>query len=561
MSLLNSTIENASSAFEREQGRDRFLGLTPQQALFAVVLVSLTLRMVCAIWFRGMIDGEGAEYARLAQNLLAGVGYVGIATPGEQLFFPPLFPILIAGLTFVTGDAEVSTRMLSVVAGSLTVIPVYLIARRLYGGRVAILAAALTGLHPFLVQFSSTGFSESTYLALVLTAIYMAICAIDAPTPRNLFVMGLLFGLAYLVRQEAFAYALIGSIFAGLQIWFQGHRRAPRLAGLTLVALGFALLAGPYIGWLSVESGHFRMQGKSSPNIQTESRIQQGQTSDQAAYSVAPDLTPTGTWMVPSLENLQNFQIETIDLVKVLAVRAKVVLMDASATIAGNLEFGSPSLFALAILGLFANPWTLRLLVPHAYILALLGLVPVGLLFTYVLGPRFFILYLPFLCIWAVVGILTFAQWAKQTAALCGLAQRHLTKVVATAQVLAALSVLVPAGAFAAWELRAANAERPFRDAVVNLASTQTAPMRIADTSTSAAFHANADFIWLPYADEATALGFLAKTGVTHVVLRGDIGERPYLRKWIDEGVPGATQVVDVTSPTGVRFQVYELGH
>lgn len=557
MSLISRPIDGFSVSAERRG--PRLLEISPQQALLLIVIVGLALRAICAFWFRGMIDGEGAEYGRLAQNLLAGRGYVGIATPGDQLFFPPLYPMLIAALTVVTGNAEVAGRLLSVVAGSLTVIPVYLIARRLYDSRIAMLAAVLTGVHPFLVQFSSTMFCEPTYLAIVLTAIYVAMRAMDNPSRGNLVTMGLLFGAAYLVRQEAFAYALIGAFIVALHIWFEGRARTKRLAWISLVGLGFMLVAGPYIAWISVESGQFRLQGKSSPNIQTESRIQQGQTSDQAAYSVAPDLTPTGTWMIPSATTLQNFKIETSDLIKVLLVRAKVVMLDASNTIAGSLEFGSPFLFGLAFLGLFAAPWTLRLLVPQTYVLALLGLVPVGLLFTYVLGPRFYFLFLPFMCVWASVGIMKIGGWASRTAELCGTPTSYLPTIASGMRVIAVLSILLPSAAFAAWQLKDASSEWTFRNAIAGLTATETAPMYFADTSTQAAFHANADFVWLPYSDETTALRYLEKVGVTHVVLRPDVGERPYLQKWIDEGVPGARRVADVTSAKGVRLQIYEL--
>ena len=74
---------------------------------------ALVARAACAIFFSGMIDGEGAEYGRIAQNLLAGVGYVGIATEGEQLFFPPLFPFLISAVNAVTGDTEIAGRAVS----------------------------------------------------------------------------------------------------------------------------------------------------------------------------------------------------------------------------------------------------------------------------------------------------------------------------------------------------------------------------------------------------------------------------------------------------------------
>ena len=60
--------------------------------------------------------------------------------------------------------------------------------------------------------------------------------------------------------------------------------------------------------------------------------------------------------------------------------------------------------------------------------------------------------------------------------------------------------------------------------------------MRFADESSPFAFHAHADWIWLPYCDEQTALQYLRKKGVTHVVVNGSvISARPYLKKWMEE--------------------------
>ena len=157
--------------------------LTLCRPIVAIWFLSLLLRGFCAIWFSGMIDEEGAEYARIAQNLLAGVGYVGLVTPGEQLWFPPLFPLLISGITLFTGDAEVAGRAISVVLGSLLVLPVYLIAQRMYNERIATTAAALVGIHPFLVEYSTTVHCEPLFLTLVLAAIYMAMRSIWRPTP------------------------------------------------------------------------------------------------------------------------------------------------------------------------------------------------------------------------------------------------------------------------------------------------------------------------------------------------------------------------------------------
>jgi hypothetical protein len=76
----------------------------------AILAVGFTLRLVAVVSFTGPIDPEGAEYARIAENLVAGHGYVGIATPGTQLIFPPLFPFMIAAVSLVTGQAELADR-------------------------------------------------------------------------------------------------------------------------------------------------------------------------------------------------------------------------------------------------------------------------------------------------------------------------------------------------------------------------------------------------------------------------------------------------------------------
>src|SRR5580704_10031552 len=63
--------------------------------LLLILLLAFTLRLLSARFLMGSIDSEGAEYARIAENLLNGKGSVGIALPGAQLMFPPLFPLLI----------------------------------------------------------------------------------------------------------------------------------------------------------------------------------------------------------------------------------------------------------------------------------------------------------------------------------------------------------------------------------------------------------------------------------------------------------------------------------
>lgn len=86
--------------------------------------------------------------------------------------------------------------------------------------------------------------------------------------------------------------------------------------------------------------------------------------------------------------------------------------------------------------------------------------------------------------------------------------------------------------------------------------------MRIADVETPFAFHANAEFVWLPYCDEITALRYLEKMQVTQVVVRSDeLESRPYLKKWMEEGVPNSRLAARMVSGTGDIVHVYEFQH
>src|SRR5208337_4530532 len=120
-------------------------------------------------WGTGAIEPDGAEYASIAEHLRKGLGYVGIVTPGSELNFPPLFPLLIAAASFVTKSYWAAGRLVAFVFGALLPLPVFGIASCLFNRRTAWVAAALAALHPVLVNLSFTVWSEGPYATLLLT--------------------------------------------------------------------------------------------------------------------------------------------------------------------------------------------------------------------------------------------------------------------------------------------------------------------------------------------------------------------------------------------------------
>jgi hypothetical protein len=102
-----------------------------------LLVLSLAIRLAAMrYWGIGPIENEGAEYARMAENLRNGVGLVGIPSPGKELLFNPLYPLLISGVSFLTNDCERAARLISLFMGTplplvaLGSAPVFLAAAR-----------------------------------------------------------------------------------------------------------------------------------------------------------------------------------------------------------------------------------------------------------------------------------------------------------------------------------------------------------------------------------------------------------------------------------------------
>ena len=536
-----------------------FSQIADRRKILVLFIAAFVLRAICAYLYAGEIDQEGSEYARLAQNLMSGKGYVGLYTEGPQLIFPPLYPIIIASLSFVTGTVEVSGRIANIVFGAALVFPVYLIARRLFGDRVGFGAAALVAFHPYLIQFSTTVYCELVYLTLALAAVYAAMTAMDKPNRRTLIVCGALYGAAYLIRPEALTLACVSAIFILVSAACRSRQQLRETATIiALMPLVFALIAGPYIGWLSFQSGHLRFENKSILNTATELRMQKGMSQAEATDSVDEQLQPQGTYNQPHINIINMPRQGMKETIVVLLSKATSVLRDSSAEIAGAAEFGSPALFALAVLGLFGRPWCRELALQQLHLISLLGLCVAATLFVYYTASRFYIPFLVIFCIWASAGIERIAVWAKQSAAAMEMDAQRQRFASRVAGIIAIAAILLPSALFARSDLLAYRSSRQIKQLAQTCAATSDGVLRIAGTTATFAFNAHAEYVSLPYCSEETALRYLKKMNVTHVVVRQWNNDRPYLSKWLDKGVPGARQVA-LNLEGGEKVRVFEL--
>jgi len=94
---------------------------------------------------------------------------------------PPLYHLTLHLWVRVFGSGEAAVRLLSVFLGTLYLPPIYLLGRRLLSRRVALLAALLAAINPFLVWYSQETRMYALVATLSLWSLYCFVRALDTP--------------------------------------------------------------------------------------------------------------------------------------------------------------------------------------------------------------------------------------------------------------------------------------------------------------------------------------------------------------------------------------------
>ena len=152
---------------------------------------------------------------------------------------PPGYPAWIGLWYALLGHHPVAVRLIQVPIGAVTIGLSWLLARRLFGPRVAAVAAFVVALYPLAWQFEELLYPES--LATPLTLAVLIVIFTRAPSARRAALCGLLLGIAMLVRSS--------SVFLGLGLLVAWSMRLGLSRGILLSALAAAVAALVIAPW------------------------------------------------------------------------------------------------------------------------------------------------------------------------------------------------------------------------------------------------------------------------------------------------------------------------
>lgn len=547
-----------------------------------IVGVSLVIRLAALLhWGTGAIEDDGAQYASIAEHLRRGLGYVGLATPGRELNFPPMFPLLILAASFATKTYWAAGRLVTLVFGALLPLPVFGIASYLFNRRTAWVAAALAALHPLLINLSFTVWSEGPYFTVLLTAIYLVLRALDHPKIRIWAAVGGTFGLAYLIRPEALVPMFLAAIFAVTATQGALAIRSKR----AIVALAvFAVLLLPEVIPLYESTGKVRLEGKTAMLfaqairiLNAEDRRSPGGLRDQpsplpnvedwepweqkwAWSAINADLEPTGVWMRPNADVMRDTNPSFQELLRIVR-RALRHNIPAFLNTLSSRWLGAPFLPALALVGVLSRPWRRPLAAKHLFVVLVPASAVAATFSAILFFPRYHFILVPFLLIWAASGLVQVGQWAKATVAT---ARWRFVSPVSSAWITASLIGLVmiiyPIGAVRSlYEfLSGSPFSRVDKQVGLWIGQQQHHSVKIMDLTTPLAFHADGEFAYFPYCTGDLALRFLDANKIDYIVMRQSAKYTKYYQDWLTHGIPDPrARVVHVASGAAGDILVY----
>lgn len=223
-----------------------------------VFVLALAFRLVL-LKTQVALGWDESHYVRLGASMAG-----GSLARGLHAYWPPMYPIVIAIMSFFTSGFELAGRMTSVLSGVFILLPVYLLAKRVYGRRPALTSIFMLALYPPLTHFSTEAISEPLFMLFLLTAVYIGGVSLERPTIFRFISTSFFFGLAYLTKPEGMGYYAVYT--AIMFIWgLVAFVREKRLTRWMLTIVGLVVFAGVsafYLLYLHRVTGRWTFSSK-----------------------------------------------------------------------------------------------------------------------------------------------------------------------------------------------------------------------------------------------------------------------------------------------------------
>ncbi len=385
--------------------------LSPGAVLFIIIAFAAAIR-IWAAHIHPLIMNDETVYARMAQNLRAGHLPWDI-TGNADTVWTPLLPITMAGLRPLVNNMVTAGYITDIFFGSLLLIPTYLLGVELVNRRVGLLAAALMGISPLFVNFSSMIYSESEYICFFLFGLLFGWRLLTRKTLSTGILTGVALGIAYISIATAVIYLVI-LLVLGLLVAHFSHSWKQLLKPLLLMVAVFLVIGAPYVFFLHTQLHQWTFTGKDASG--KSAALDRGWDSTAGWNDGAMALTANGTETQLDQVNQSSNNESTLGAFFHHPLqRIKTFYTDlgqAERKIPDVLFIGLLPLFGL---GLFANSWDISRAKRIGYTFLMITPAIPMLAVWFDGNTRFFMPFLPLIMIWVANGWRQLEVWGQKT--------------------------------------------------------------------------------------------------------------------------------------------------
>ena len=369
-----------------------------------------------AVLFKGMVSlfqyGVGWDepnYLMLAKSFAE--GHIG---HGLHPYWSPMYPVCVALFSFVFRNIELSGRLVSLVAGTVILIPLYILSRSVFNRKIALWSVGLLAFYPPFAFLSTSAWTEPTYICFAIFGIYWGWQYLNHHRIINAVLAGLFFGFGYLTKPEGVGHFLVLFLIVLGQLLLNVKYRRHNALLLFLYTLSFFVVAFPYMDYLKQQTGQWTLSAKVQSNQQFEANAFSEQADQYDFDSLSSDNTQLPMDMIFHQGDFLNSINEGDGPQRNLGIG--LLLTKYSTNLFKLWQEAIPNLFGfvllmLSILGLFKQVWTKENFLLHLFLLSFI------LFYWMIVIPLFHIndryLYPGFILsfIWMGKGLTEFQIW------------------------------------------------------------------------------------------------------------------------------------------------------
>jgi 4-amino-4-deoxy-L-arabinose transferase-like glycosyltransferase len=220
-----------------------------RQPLFWILLVALGLRLAAALVLGNTVRGlSGAQdeitYSMLGHRFVQGYGltfpenwYPWIKANAQQAYFSDAISYYLAAIYALFGYQPLAARIITGLLSTVSVGALYVLAARLFGRTVGLVAAAIAAVYAYLIYYGVTLVTEPLFILALLATMLLTYSTADQPRAWKWPLLGATLALAVLLRMAAIFFVIP---LLGWLAWRIKQRRWRALIPLVVIALAIA---------------------------------------------------------------------------------------------------------------------------------------------------------------------------------------------------------------------------------------------------------------------------------------------------------------------------------